>query len=392
MAKTRSLYRSFGKRALDIFFSSVFLLLFSPVLLLISLSILLTSGSPIFFKQERPGYKGRIFKMIKFRSMANLQDESGKQMSSKLRVTRVGLFLRKTSLDELPEFFNILRGDMSFVGPRPFLKKYLPYYTEEEMRRHDVRPGLTGYAQVEGRNLLTWRERFELDNYYVDNYSFKLDLAIIFKTIKSVFAGRNVADMRTVQTDSFGDYFLHNGRKYRPLDEERKYEQYLKRKDSIMNEIRYLDIPWQEIDKYEPSIKEMLVENTYSFHYPEKQVDHDYIDRKYNELKEHLAGENTFFFSAQKDQQIIGYIWVYKRPFMNYFRLIINSFFVSKDYRGFGIGTGLMREAEALAARLDCEEISTHFAIVNQGAREFYKSYDFEEKRIEVVKKIGRAE
>ncbi|NLC89074.1 MAG: GNAT family N-acetyltransferase [Clostridiaceae bacterium] len=392
MAKTGSFYRSFGKRALDICCSFIFLLLFSPLLLLISLSILLTSGAPVFFKQERPGYKGQIFKMVKFRSMANLLDASGKQMSSNLRVTKIGRLLRKTSLDELPELFNILRGDMSFVGPRPFLKKYLPYYTEAEMHRHDVRPGLTGYAQVAGRNLLSWQERFELDTYYVDNYSFRLDLAIILKTVKSVFAGRNVADMRLVQTDAFGDYFLHNGRKYRPLDEERKYEQYLKRKANMMNEISYADISRQEIDQYEDSIKEMLAENTYTFHYPEKEVDPEYIDQKYQQLKEHLDTENTFFLSAQQDRQIIGYIWVYKRPFLNYSRLIINSFFVSEDYRGFGIGTSLMKQAEALAVRLDCAEISTHFALVNQGARDFYKAYEFEEKRIEVVKKVGAAE
>ena len=160
-------------------------------------------GSPVLFKQQRPGYKGKIFTIYKFRTMLNELDASGNSLPDDQRLTRFGKILRATSLDELPELFNILSGSMSIIGPRPLLVQYLPLYTVEENRRHDVRPGITGYAQVNGRNSVTWEEKFDLDVYYVDHVSFWLDIKIFFKTIKTVLKRDGISSETSVTMEEF---------------------------------------------------------------------------------------------------------------------------------------------------------------------------------------------
>lgn len=174
------------KRFFDLVVSVFAIFFLSPVLLLLALLIRWKLGSPIIFKQERPGLNGKIFNMIKFRTMLNDKDELGNTLPDEQRMTRFGLFLRATSLDELPGLFNVILGDMSLIGPRPLLKRYLCLYNEEQARRHEVRPGLTGWAQVNGRNAISWEKKFKLDVWYVDNQSFVLDLKILFLTIKKV--------------------------------------------------------------------------------------------------------------------------------------------------------------------------------------------------------------
>lgn len=174
------------KRILDIISSLLAIIILSPLLgVLTVIGAFEMKGNP-FFTQERPGKDEKIFKLVKFRTMTNAKDENGELLSDAERLTKYGKFLRKTSLDELPELFNILKGDMSVIGPRPLLVQYLPYYTEEERHRHDVRPGLTGWAQVNGRNNITWEEKFAWDVKYVENISFSIDVYILFKTVKSV--------------------------------------------------------------------------------------------------------------------------------------------------------------------------------------------------------------
>jgi sugar transferase EpsL len=173
----------FSKRLFDLFFSLLALLILSPILLLTALLVRAFLGTPILFKQQRPGYKGRPFFIYKFRSMRDAADRAGNPLPDSERLTRFGRILRSLSLDELPELFNILRGEMSFVGPRPLLTEYLPLYSPEQARRHDVVPGLTGWAQVNGRNALDWSTRFKLDVWYVDNWSFWLDIKIILMTV-----------------------------------------------------------------------------------------------------------------------------------------------------------------------------------------------------------------
>jgi sugar transferase EpsL len=173
----------FNKRLFDLFFSFLAIVILSPILLLTAILVHVFLGAPILFKQQRPGYKGRPFFIYKFRSMRDAVDRDGTPLPDSERLTRFGRILRSLSLDELPELFNILRGEMSFVGPRPLLMEYLPLYSPEQARRHDVVPGLTGWAQVNGRNALDWSTRFKLDVWYVDNWSFWLDIKIILMTV-----------------------------------------------------------------------------------------------------------------------------------------------------------------------------------------------------------------
>ncbi|MBA2777340.1 sugar transferase [Billgrantia kenyensis] len=181
------------KRLLDFLISLVILVLLSPLMLGVAVLVRLKLGSPILFRQTRPGLGGRPFEMIKFRTMRDAYDADGKPLPNAERMTRFGRVLRATSLDELPELWNVLKGDMSLVGPRPLLMEYLPLYSPYQARRHEVRPGVTGWAQVNGRNTLTWEEKFELDVWYVDNRSVWLDLGILFLTVKKVAVREGIA-------------------------------------------------------------------------------------------------------------------------------------------------------------------------------------------------------
>lgn len=174
------------KRLFDIFASALGLLLLFPVIAVVAWQISRKLGSPVLFRQVRPGLNGRPFEMIKFRTMRDALDAEGNQLPDSERMTPFGRFLRASSLDELPELWNVLKGDMSLVGPRPLLMDYLPLYSAEQYRRHEVRPGISGWAQVNGRNALSWEEKFKLDVWYVDNRSFRLDLKIILLTLKKV--------------------------------------------------------------------------------------------------------------------------------------------------------------------------------------------------------------
>ncbi|HOJ52805.1 MAG TPA: sugar transferase [Syntrophales bacterium] len=181
------------KRAFDFFLSLIMLIITFPLMGLTALLILITMGKPVLFKQQRPGLYGRPFTIYKFRTMNNLRDRNGKLLPDEKRLTKVGRWIRKLSLDELPQLFNVLKGDMSFVGPRPLLMEYIPRYTQEQARRHEVKPGITGWAQVNGRNATTWEERFRLDVWYVDNRSFWLDMKIILLTIREVLKRRGIS-------------------------------------------------------------------------------------------------------------------------------------------------------------------------------------------------------
>ncbi len=191
----KNVYVRFMKRPMDFFLSISALIILSPVLLTAAFLVKIKLGSPVIFKQERPGKDQKIFKLYKFRTMTNQCDCSGKLLPDSIRITEFGKFLRNTSLDELPQLWNIVMGDMSIVGPRPLLTNYLPYYTVNESRRHMVRPGLTGLAQISGRNYLNWDERLQKDIEYLENISLKLDIIIIFNTIRCIFLHNEVAEI-----------------------------------------------------------------------------------------------------------------------------------------------------------------------------------------------------
>lgn len=181
------------KRTIDILASAALLILLSPVMAIVAIGVLADVGRPVLFRQRRPGLHGRPFEILKFRTMRNAVLADGTALPDADRLTAFGRWLRATSLDELPELWNVLRGDMSLVGPRPLLMHYLPLYSPEQMRRHDVRPGLTGWAQVNGRNALTWEEKFRHDVWYVDHRSLALDLRILFMTAKSVLTRHGIS-------------------------------------------------------------------------------------------------------------------------------------------------------------------------------------------------------
>lgn len=205
------MYRLFLKRCLDMVLSGLALLLLSPVYLIVALLVRCKLGSPVIFHQRRPGYREKIFTLCKFRTMTDERDETGELLPDSERLTAFGAFLRKTSLDELPELWNIFKGDMSIIGPRPLLEGYLPYYTERERLRHTVRPGLTGLAQVSGRNFIAWDERLEKDVEYVEHLTFLTDLKILWKTVTVVLKKEDVA----VETDSVEGYLWDEREKLR---------------------------------------------------------------------------------------------------------------------------------------------------------------------------------
>lgn len=181
------LYERFVKRCLDLFLVLIALAVIWPILLLITILLLFfNEGAGAFFTQERPGYKGRVFKIIKFKTMNERKDHNGNLLPDVQRITKFGGWIRRLSLDELPQLFNVLKGDMAIIGPRPLLVQYLPLYSEEQARRHNVRPGITGWAQCHGRNNLSWTRKFELDVWYVDHVSFRVDLEVVLITIKKV--------------------------------------------------------------------------------------------------------------------------------------------------------------------------------------------------------------
>lgn len=204
------MYKKYIKRLFDIVISLCALIVLSPVLLIVAILVRAKLGSPIIFHQERPGYKEKIFKLCKFRSMTDARDENGELLPDEVRLTKFGKTLRATSLDELPELWNILKGDMSLIGPRPLLVQYLPLYNDFQKHRHDVRPGLTGWAQVNGRNAISWEQRFELDIFYVNNISFWLDLKVLFQTVAVVFRHSDITSATSATMEVFKGSPLQN--------------------------------------------------------------------------------------------------------------------------------------------------------------------------------------
>ena len=205
-SKSNGLSCKLIKRFMDFLIAALSIIIFSPLLIILAILVRVKLGGPVIFKQERPGLNGKVFKLYKFRTMTDAKDENGNLLDDEYRLTSFGKKLRSTSLDELPELYNILKGDMSIVGPRPLLVKYLPLYNDEQKRRHDVRPGLTGLAQVSGRNAITWTEKFNKDIEYVDNVSLGLDISIFFKTIYCVLKKEGInSDSAATMEDFTGN-------------------------------------------------------------------------------------------------------------------------------------------------------------------------------------------
>ncbi len=206
----QGIYARYIKRLLDIIISLVILVCFCWLYIIVAVLVRVKLGSPVLFKQPRPGRNCEIFNMYKFRTMTDERDENGELLPDEVRLTKFGSFLRKTSLDEIPELFCILKGDMSIIGPRPLLVKYLPYYTERENLRHSVRPGLTGYAQAHGRNAISWEKKFEYDIYYVEHLTFSTDVKVIIDTIKTVLSHDGVVLNALEDFDVYRQHQMEN--------------------------------------------------------------------------------------------------------------------------------------------------------------------------------------
>ena len=197
------MYHEYIKTLADTFFALILLLIFSPVILIVGLLIYLKMGKPVFFRQRRPGLHGKIFDIMKFRTMDNIYDNEGNLLGDKERLHGLGKTIRNFSLDELPQLFNVLRGEMSFVGPRPLLEEYLPLYNSEQSKRHDVKPGITGWAQVNGRNAISWEQKFAYDVWYVKHQSFALDMKILWMTCKNVLRRSDISSQTSVTMEKF---------------------------------------------------------------------------------------------------------------------------------------------------------------------------------------------
>ena len=197
------MYKNFFKRIIDFLASLIGLILLSPIFIFVMIGLFFANQGKPFFFQKRPGKNERIFKIVKFKTMNDKKDENGSLLADSERLTKIGSFVRKTSLDEIPQLINVLKGDMSLIGPRPLLIQYLPLYNEVQKRRHEVRPGITGWAQINGRNAISWQQKFEYDVWYVDNISLWLDIKILFLTIKKVFVREGISQDGQATTEVF---------------------------------------------------------------------------------------------------------------------------------------------------------------------------------------------
>lgn len=201
--KDRMLYKLFFKRFIDLIVSLIGFIILLPIFLVVFIVLLFANNGKVFFLQSRPGLKGRIFKVIKFKTMNDRKDKSGKLLGDSERLTATGRFIRRTSLDEIPQLINVIKGDMSLIGPRPLLKDYLPLYSEFQQKRHNVKPGITGWAQIHGRNAISWQQKFEYDVWYVDHVSFILDVKIFFLTLKKVFKPEGISSKSSATMERF---------------------------------------------------------------------------------------------------------------------------------------------------------------------------------------------
>lgn len=197
------MYKNFFKRVFDFILSLIGFIILSPVFVVLSICLFIANNGKPFFFQRRPGKNNKIFKVIKFKTMTDKKDQKGNLLPDEERLTKIGLFVRKTSLDEIPQLINVVKGDMSLIGPRPLLEEYLPLYDQQQIRRHEVRPGITGWAQVNGRNAISWQQKFELDVWYVDNISFLLDIKILFNTIRKIIKQEDINQQGRATVDYF---------------------------------------------------------------------------------------------------------------------------------------------------------------------------------------------
>lgn len=332
------MYQKYVKRLLDIIVSLIFLIVLSPVILIVAILVRVNLGAPVIFKQERPGKNEKIFRLYKFRSMSDKKDENGKLLPDKERLTKFGKILRASSLDELPELVNILKGDMSLIGPRPLTVGYLPYYSEIERHRHDVRPGLTGLAQVNGRNALNWDRRFEYDIEYVNNISFINDVRILFKTFYKVIKKEDIIISGTGNVKN--------------LNIERK--EIIKRLNS------------KEINDNEKILKQYIEELRKKYY---KGNIEEEVNRIYKNMRIFTEDETAIILGLYILDELKGFIWGYEA---NNDIVHVNYFYICDKYRRFGFGKKMLSNLEELVQKdielnVDKNNIKAYGFYLNNG-------------------------
>lgn len=356
-------YRKYGKRMIDFTFAMIALVILSPLFFIMALLVRANLGSPILFKQKRPGLNEKIFTIYKFRTMTEERDESGNLLADSLRLTKVGKFFKSTSLDELPELWNIVRGDMAIVGPRPLLTKYLPYYSESEKQRHNVRPGLTGLAQINGRNNLEWDSRLSLDIDYVRHHSFYFDIKIVGKTILKVCKREGFA---VIDQASLQDLHIERGKKQISI-KTLQYEDFLFYKERI-NEFL--------IDAYE---------NNFG-------VSHEYSEKisleKLISLNVYLNQQKAILIGAFDQEDLIGFAWIFKHENLAETILHVNHIIVDTRYRSTGIGKKLLSEVELYATKLCVDSIDLFVSENNKAAINLYEKMGFKTERRYLKKRL----
>lgn len=359
---SNSLYKKYFKKMLDFLLSLLAIIVLSPVLIIIAILVKINLGSPIIFKQQRPGLNEEIFTLYKFRTMTDEKDEDGNLLPDSQRVTKLGEFLRSSSLDELPELFNILKGDMSFIGPRPLLIKYLPYYSQKERLRHSVRPGLSGLAQINGRNNLDWDSRLALDIEYVKNISITLDMKIFLMTILKAIKRENV---KIIDLAPLKD-----------LDVERS------------STLKIKDLTIEEIIQYENIILELLI-NAYMSNF-QITIDNciEICNGKIQMLKDYVINGSANVLGAIYEEKLVGILWIFKYEFFGEKRLHINQISVLKQYQGRGIAKRLIQELEKRAKEESIFIIDLSVSEINKNALEFYNKIGFQTERRNMIKKL----
>lgn len=333
-------YEKYFKRPLDIIFSLLALVILSPVLLVVAILVRIKLGSPIIFKQERPGKDEKIFRLYKFRTMTDEKDKKGKLLPDEKRLTKFGKLLRSTSLDELPELFNILKGDMSFIGPRPLLIEYVPYYTYTEHKRHDIRPGLTGLAQINGRSLLSWQKRFKTDLKYVNNITIKNDLIITIKTINKVIFRQDITTSGNLS--------------FKNLNTERPSPKRL---------IETIIIDKQEFNKYRDDIYECFL------HLKSNKRKAKQLTKK---MQSFIDDGTAIVYGAILNNKLISFIWGYE---IKDSTIHVNYFSTNKAYRGIGAGTKLLDKY------IDANQKYELIVEKNNPAIKLYEKYGFKKKQ-----------
>lgn len=366
------LYRQFVKRCLDVVLASAALIMLSPIILITAVLVRALLGSPIIFKQERPGRDEKPFKLYKFRTMIDRRDKRGNLYPDEQRLTKFGRILRTTSLDELPELLNIIKGDMSIVGPRPLLERYLPYYKSEEKIRHSVRPGLTGLAQISGRNNLSWDERLNFDVKYVRNITFINDCYIILKTVGKVVKRSDVASGKQLVMQD--------------LDVERSWMKVKYNDINDMAEIEYKELTPKDIRKYEKSLiclMEIVLCDNLTQDYPDNLAK-EYVQK----MPGYIQDGSAIIVGGFLKDNLIGFSWAYEMNIYGEKRLHIDMIGVDPSFRKRGIAYSLLKIQIQEAERRKIKIIEAMVTRANENSYSWFHSIGFVDERVKVRMEI----